>query len=452
MEEYLKKKRTMNINLRKAFLVSLPRSGSTLMQRLLGEHERIISPNEPWILLRLLYPRRWAAEYAAYDAGTERVAVKQFLDNTGSPDRVFAEAVRLYADHLYHSYAEQLIAKKEKGDQASDEWVMLDKTPRYYLVLNELRNVYPDAPIILLRRNPLAILASMVRTWTGFDPKSPHFSNILPDLLLAVDQINDFAKAWESDERIVSVHYEDLVENPKKELTRLCDCLKVEFQDSMLNYTSSNESTGILGDKVNVNSHTSPEKKFTQAYKKLLSDAPQFRQLAVWFMLYTGSDSVDSFGYNSGKLISQLIESGKGASDEFTFVQQIDRNTGGQLLKDEERLKSNFIRWTEQLLQKNELRQAKEWINLSSGFISDQDLPNLYRLMLSASNGDEKAVQQLIRLGGQTPSARVANKAAVFLSRYKVSPAIKIIRHAASLAPENAEIQENLKALRKLNQ
>ena len=36
------------------FIISLPRSGSTLLQRILTSHESVASASEPWLLLPLI--------------------------------------------------------------------------------------------------------------------------------------------------------------------------------------------------------------------------------------------------------------------------------------------------------------------------------------------------------------------------------------------------------------
>jgi len=40
------------------FLISQPRAGSTLSQRMLGSHPDIYTVSEPWLMLHPLYPLR----------------------------------------------------------------------------------------------------------------------------------------------------------------------------------------------------------------------------------------------------------------------------------------------------------------------------------------------------------------------------------------------------------
>ena len=48
------------------FLFSLPRSGSTLVQRLIAGHPQVATTSEPWILLPLLYTVRRPGAYTEY--------------------------------------------------------------------------------------------------------------------------------------------------------------------------------------------------------------------------------------------------------------------------------------------------------------------------------------------------------------------------------------------------
>lgn len=48
------------------FLFSLPRSGSTLAQRMLAAHPAVATVTEPWILLPFLYARKEEGVYAEY--------------------------------------------------------------------------------------------------------------------------------------------------------------------------------------------------------------------------------------------------------------------------------------------------------------------------------------------------------------------------------------------------
>ena len=60
------------------FLFSLPRSGSTLAQRIIASHAEIATTAEPWLLLPCLYALRHGGVYAEYSQATAVKAIRDF--------------------------------------------------------------------------------------------------------------------------------------------------------------------------------------------------------------------------------------------------------------------------------------------------------------------------------------------------------------------------------------
>ena len=82
----------------------------------------------------------------------------------------------------------------------------LDKTPRYGLVVDEIVRLFPDGRLIFLWRNPLAALASRLRTW-GHGRWCPE--NWYVDLF---DMLTVLVRSYQKyGGRAVSLRFEDLV-------------------------------------------------------------------------------------------------------------------------------------------------------------------------------------------------------------------------------------------------
>ena len=141
------------------FLISQPRSGSTLTQKIMGSHSAIYTRSEPWIMLNPLYTLKKDGVFTEYNKSLEYKANQDFIENLphGGRDNYIQHLHKMYLS-LYSEYL-----KKEKKS------VFLDKTPRYYLIINELIEVFPEAKYILLIRNPLAVLGSIINSWTKED-------------------------------------------------------------------------------------------------------------------------------------------------------------------------------------------------------------------------------------------------------------------------------------------
>ena len=137
------------------FLMSLPRSGSTLIQRLLASHQDVATVSEPWILLPYLYTLKSHGVYAEYDQRLLITAIKDFCREMPNGKADYLAEMRSYVLRLYETAA------------GGPYQYFLDKTPRYHLVADKIFELFPDAKYIFLWRNPLAVVASIAQSFSG---------------------------------------------------------------------------------------------------------------------------------------------------------------------------------------------------------------------------------------------------------------------------------------------
>ncbi|QOZ43987.1 hypothetical protein XH89_11185 [Bradyrhizobium sp. CCBAU 53340] len=183
-----------------SFLLGLPRSGTTLLAHLLQQHADLLAPPEPWLMLALerfgTVDRRHPADAFLVHSATE--------DFFARIDR--AAAFRALGDAAYGQYL-----------AAAGKCCFIDKTPRYWMILDFLKLLYPDAPRVILFRNPYAIAASLKRTWavpvTPSD-SAPAYAPYLADLILGLPIL----AARRDDPRTQVVYYEELVADPLREV------------------------------------------------------------------------------------------------------------------------------------------------------------------------------------------------------------------------------------------
>ena len=135
------------------FLFSIPRSGSTLLQRMLAGHPEISTVSEPWILLPLVYSQKQTGQLSNYSHRNSQLGINDVINQLPQKERDYNLAIRSMSDHIY----EKLCLNNEK--------YFLDKTPRYHLIAQEIISIYPDAKFIFLFRNPLDVYASVMTTW-----------------------------------------------------------------------------------------------------------------------------------------------------------------------------------------------------------------------------------------------------------------------------------------------
>jgi len=293
------------------FIISQPRAGSTLLQRILGSHPDVHTVSEPWLMLHPLCALRSDVYQAAYDAQFARSAVEGFLQTLPGGEDEYVEGLRRMYAYLYG-----------RALTSSDKRYFLDKTPRYYFVIPELYRTFPNAHYIILLRNPLAVLCSALETWVKEDwfrlYRLKHDLIEAPRLLLeGIEVLGN---------RGVIVHYEQLVKDPEGEVRPICDRLGVDFVPDMIEYARHNLPRWCLGDQKGVYQHTRPALQDTEKWKRSL-DHPQVWRLADEYLHALGRNTVERMGY-SGQELRDVLEARRPRRSHLWFTFSLVRLLG----------------------------------------------------------------------------------------------------------------------------
>jgi len=172
------------------FVIGLPRSGTTLVERILTGHAGVRSNGE-----------------------TDHFA-KALLGNLVSPGDVFARAVAAEPGAVGARYA--LLA--------GPGFKVIEKLPMNYLYLGAIHRALPGAKVVVLRRDPLDSCFAMYRTL--FAAAYP-FSYDLRELARYYAAYERLMAHWRGclGERLFEIRYEELVARPDSvglELARYC--------------------------------------------------------------------------------------------------------------------------------------------------------------------------------------------------------------------------------------
>ncbi len=275
------------------FVISAPRSGSTLLQHIIGSHSEVHTLPEPWLLLPLLYGLRRHGSSSEYNAHYAAVAIEDFLKRIEGGEQRYFEGVRAMANHLYgHALL------------GSGKRFFLDKTPRYYFAIGEIRRVFPRAKIVLLVRNPLSIFASIVATnfrgnaWRFLEPG--RVEDVLHAPVCLARAIAD-----EGTQAAV-VRYERLVQDPAAVVHAMCDDIGLRFEPEMIDYggkTRFRDTTFV--DEKSIYKHARPVGDYADSWKDTLAH-PQLNHLAQGYLKALGPTTVHALGYDYDSLQSQL--------------------------------------------------------------------------------------------------------------------------------------------------
>jgi hypothetical protein len=242
------------------FVISPPRAGSTLLQRMLGAHSEIFTHPEPHLITPIAHLGPYGnVDKAPFDHINAAEAMRGFIAELPRGEEDYLDALRAYADTLYG----RMLA-------TSDRRRFLDKTPAYALVLPFLVKLYPRAKYVVLTRHPLAVFSSYANSFFQGDYAAAHAFN--PLLERYVPAMGRFLE--ERPLPLCHVAYEDLVSRPEKELERIFAYLGLENEPEAVEYGRGPEMKKGLGDPITVQKHSRPVTESVEAWaSELASDA-----------------------------------------------------------------------------------------------------------------------------------------------------------------------------------
>jgi len=284
-------------SLRPLFLFSQPRSGSTLVQRVLGAHSQISTASEPWFLLPLSYMRKPLGARAEYWHVLSTQAVNDFSEQAlPGGNLAWRTAVRSFVLDLYAQAAGPGVT------------YFLDKTPRYYLIAEEISELFPEAKIVFLWRNPLAVVASLLETF-----RRGEFEPYLwkEDILSAGGRL--VAANLALTDRSYAVRYEDLVVASSEPHWRgLFDYLELEWEPEVLMTFSQVKLRGRAGDDTTTAKYHGLSSLPIDGWKRTFEG--RVRQAWGRYALRTiGKASLEHMGYDAEVLDQELRALGLGS-------------------------------------------------------------------------------------------------------------------------------------------
>jgi len=191
------------------FVVGLPRTGTTLTERILSSHSQVESVGETQVL-HMLLRRASGLESAAGELTADIVAAAATKPAQAIADDYTAELAYRFGDAEF----------------------FIDKLPENVLNLGFIAKAWPRARMIHLRRNPMDACFAM------YKQSYFRFAYSLDDLAryyLAYDRLS---RHWRDvlGDRLVEVEYEKLVSDQEVETGRILDSLGLPFEEACLHF------------------------------------------------------------------------------------------------------------------------------------------------------------------------------------------------------------------------
>ncbi|WP_210330587.1 sulfotransferase [Aliikangiella sp. G2MR2-5] len=207
-KEKLSRVSVSNSNDSPIFIFGLPRSGTTLVERILSSHSSVESLGEINSL----------AFSIMHSVGP----------NLGKIDLV-RKSININFDWLASRY------KSATAGYGFNARYLIDKTPLNFLYLGIIKLAFPKAKVIHISRDPMDSCYAMYKTL--FRMGYP-FSYELSDLGHYYIAYSELMKHWDDlfGKQIFHIQYERLVENPAAEIEALLEYCQLSWEDSVLSF------------------------------------------------------------------------------------------------------------------------------------------------------------------------------------------------------------------------
>ncbi|MFB6224897.1 MAG: sulfotransferase, partial [Candidatus Paceibacteria bacterium] len=279
------------------YIISQPRSGSSLLQSLIASHTRVKTLPEPWIMLILTFGiNNTKIIEADFNADFARKAFQEFISTISHGERYYQNIINKSALSIY--------GKALKG---SKEDMFLDKGTRYYHIIPELLDVMPNAKYVFLLRNPIAVFASILETnMDGSWGNMFNTSDRCHDIFTGPHRLAEAVELYKGKENVAITHYESLVRQPEVELKEICNRIGIEYEESMIGYEkfSASQDTSFIDPK-SLHEHKRPVDDYIKGWKRTL-DTHNKIQIGHRYVDHLGSGLINNLGYDYTDIKSEL--------------------------------------------------------------------------------------------------------------------------------------------------
>lgn len=296
------------------FVISPPRAGSTLLQRMMGGHAEVFTHPEPHLITPIAHLGIYGnVDKAPYDHINAAEAMHAFIEDLPRGEQDYLDALRAYADTLYG----RMLA-------TGDGSYFLDKTPANALVLPFLTRLYPDAKYVVLTRHPIAVFSSYANSFFEGDWAQAHAFN--PIVERYVPAMGRFLR--ERPVPLLQVAYEDLVQNPNAELERVFAFLGLENDPDAVEYGRSAPLKKGMGDPITVEREGRPVTDSVDKWAAELVADPGKRRLAEQMVAVIDAADLEAWEWPPDVLWQPLEAAGGGPPpkrkrNSYTFQRRV---------------------------------------------------------------------------------------------------------------------------------
>lgn len=283
------------------FIVGVPRSGTTMVRELIGQHAGVAIPlDELQVLPRLIDTLGEDADFS------DKRTVERFLETCRSSNFVYHLAKnnlaidfdRLRSEVAGADWGSAVTALVRQCSPSSDEAVLFgEKTPYNLLEIDRFARVFPGCRFLHVIRDPRDVCVSMRKAWG----KRPYRAAVrwrrYLDYYARVCERPEIARACHA------LRYEDLLRDPRGAMQAVCGFLGLAFEEKLLSLRRGAEKWGDAAGSKEIDARN------VGKFRRALSDRevglieslawPHLAEHGYEPVVATGPRSVSSLRYNT---------------------------------------------------------------------------------------------------------------------------------------------------------
>jgi hypothetical protein len=196
------------------FVLGMPRSGTTLVDRIISSHTEVVSAGELQNFAVELKKLSQTSSRQVLDIETiNRATTLDFLD-------------------LGKRYLDSVSPVNNKTTH------FIDKMPLNFLYIGLIKKALPNAKIIILKRHAMDTCLSNFRTLFAVNFSYYNYAYDLMDSGHYFSLFRDLMNFWQSlyGDSLLEMSYEKLVDEPEKQIRRLLEYCDLDWQQNCLDF------------------------------------------------------------------------------------------------------------------------------------------------------------------------------------------------------------------------
>ena len=248
------------MNYKKIFIVGVGRSGTSLLHALLGSHPSILGIKENQILKWIIKTQ----SHVDLENKNYREQFKNQLKDHTNWDRLNIDDLIL--NKLLENSTNGFEFYNHIINHLSDsKKIICDKDPNLLDYVDQVNDFIDKKRIIHIYRNPLAVVNSRIKVeWS-------RSKSIILQSLIYNSQLYNFVRTnVYLKKEVLSISYEDLVNNTEDTCKTMCNFIGIPFDFNMLNHTKTSKSL-ITSSEVWKKNTMKPVRNLNVKYEKELS-------------------------------------------------------------------------------------------------------------------------------------------------------------------------------------